>query len=82
MPEHFLNPPSYTGRGCPAAVLRIWVSPGSDLAPVELCGEKPFADSWHYLSQEQAMRVSFTTTDKTIGAGVSHNYVDVVDVNV
>ncbi|XP_055680317.1 cubilin isoform X3 [Lutzomyia longipalpis] len=55
------------GRGCPAAVLRLWTFPESDAAPQEVCGEKG-SDHWHYMSQGQTARVSFTTTDKTIGA--------------
>lgn len=59
------------GRGCPAAVLRLWTAPDTDQAPIELCGEKG-TDSWHYISQGQSARISFTTTDKTIGAAVSY----------
>lgn len=59
----------HAGRGCPAAVLRLWTFPESDAAPQELCGEK-LAEQWHYMSQGQTARISFTTTDKTIGAQV------------
>lgn len=62
---------SYADRGCPAAVLRIWNSPDSELPPIELCGEKPFTESWHYMSIGQSTRISFTTSDKTIGSPVS-----------
>lgn len=58
------------GRGCPAAVLRIWTNPDSEQAPIELCGEKPILEYWHYVSIGQLARISFTTTDKTIGAAV------------
>lgn len=59
-----------TGRGCPAAVFRLWTAPDSDHAPIELCGDKPVGEAWHYVSDGQYARVSFTTTDKTIGAPV------------
>lgn len=59
-----------TGRGCPAAVFRLWTAPDSDHAPIELCGDKPNGEAWHYVSDGQYARVSFTTTDKTIGAPV------------
>lgn len=61
---------SHIGRGCPAAVLRIWTAPDTDQAPIELCGEKLFTEHWHHVSQGQSARISFTTTDKTIGAAV------------
>lgn len=57
-------------RGCPAAALRIWTAPDTDHAPIELCGDKLAGDIWHYLSDAQAARISFITTDKTIGAQV------------
>ncbi|XP_034484961.1 cubilin [Drosophila innubila] len=56
------------GRGCPAAVLRLWVNVDSDQPPVELCGEKPPVEHWHYISTGQTARISFTTSDKTVGA--------------
>ncbi|KAH8407152.1 hypothetical protein KR222_009554 [Zaprionus bogoriensis] len=56
------------GRGCPAAVLRLWVNVDSDQPPVELCGEKPAIEQWHYISTGQTARISFTTSDKTVGA--------------
>lgn len=59
------------GRGCPAAVLRLWVNVDSDQPPVELCGEKPAIEQWHYISTGQTARISFTTSDKTVGAQVS-----------
>ncbi|EDV91452.1 GH13954 [Drosophila grimshawi] len=55
-------------RGCPAAVLRMWVNVDSDQPPVELCGEKPPIEHWHYISTGQTARISFTTSDKTVGA--------------
>lgn len=58
------------GRGCPAAALRLWTAPDTDRAPIELCGDKPSNEPWHYVSDGQAARVSFITTDKTIGAQV------------
>ena len=56
-------------RGCPAAVLRIWLSQESDEAPQEICGEKSATENWPQVS-EGTVRISFTTTDKTIGAQV------------
>ncbi|XP_037027198.1 cubilin isoform X3 [Bradysia coprophila] len=56
------------GRGCPAAVLRVWTAPDTEQAPFELCGEKAAGFNWHYVSIGQSSRISFTTTDKTIGA--------------
>ncbi|KAJ6637891.1 Cubilin [Pseudolycoriella hygida] len=56
------------GRGCPAAVLRVWTAPDSEQAPFELCGERTAGLNWHYVSIGQSSRISFTTTDKTIGA--------------
>lgn len=59
-------------RGCPAAVLRIWMSSDSDDAPQEICGEKSATENWPAVSQGAGtVRISFTTTDKTIGAQVS-----------
>lgn len=43
----------------------------SDQPPVELCGEKPAIEQWHYISTGQTARISFTTSDKTVGAQVS-----------
>lgn len=56
-------------RGCPAAVLRIWMSPESDDAPQEICGEKS-ANTFPSEGSSGTVRISFTTTDKTIGAQV------------
>lgn len=58
------------GRGCPAAALRIWTAPDTDQAPIELCGDKAAGEVWHYISSGQNARISFITTDKTIGAQV------------
>lgn len=58
------------GRGCPAAVLRVWTAPDTEQAPFELCGERAAGLNWHYVSIGQSSRISFTTTDKTIGAPV------------
>lgn len=59
------------GRGCPAAALRIWLAPDvMDQAPIELCGDKASTEVWHYVSAGQNARISFITTDKTIGAQV------------
>ncbi|EDW24358.1 GL23444 [Drosophila persimilis] len=55
-------------RGCPAAVLRLWMNVDSDQPPMELCGEKPPIEYWHYTSTGQTARISFTTSDKTVGA--------------
>ncbi|KMZ02727.1 cubilin isoform X1 [Drosophila simulans] len=55
-------------RGCPAAVLRLWMNVDSDQPPLELCGEKPPVEQWHYTSTGQTARISFTTSDKTVGA--------------
>ncbi|XP_070143355.1 tolloid-like protein 2 isoform X1 [Drosophila kikkawai] len=55
-------------RGCPAAVLRLWMDVDSDQPPLELCGEKPPVEHWHYTSTGQTARISFTTSDKTVGA--------------
>ncbi|KAH8383445.1 hypothetical protein KR009_008609 [Drosophila setifemur] len=55
-------------RGCPAAVLRLWMNVESDQPPMELCGEKPPVEHWHYTSTGQTARISFTTSDKTVGA--------------
>ncbi|XP_018580100.1 tolloid-like protein 1 [Anoplophora glabripennis] len=54
------------GRGCPAAVLRLW----NDLTstPIELCGEKPITEKWQYISTSNTMRFSFITADKAVGA--------------
>lgn len=60
----------FAARGCPAAALRIWLAPDTDHAPIELCGDKLAGDVWHYLSEAQSARISFITTDKTIGAQV------------
>jgi len=43
----------------------------SDQPPMELCGEKPPVEQWHYTSTGQTARISFTTSDKTVGAQVS-----------
>lgn len=52
-------------------MLRLWVNVDSDQPPVELCGEKPAIEQWHYISTGQTARISFTTSDKTVGAQVS-----------
>ncbi|CAH1967539.1 unnamed protein product [Acanthoscelides obtectus] len=60
------------GRGCPAAVLRVW----NDLSttPIELCGEKPpgVSTQWQYLSTSNTVRLSFITADKAVGAKGFH----------
>lgn len=60
------------GRGCPAAVLRIWTNPDAEDAPQEICGEKSATENWPTTSvgPSGTIRISFTTTDKTIGAQV------------
>lgn len=42
------------GRGCPAAVLRLWTNMAN--SPIELCGEKAPSDKWQYLSDSNAIR--------------------------
>lgn len=71
-------PSSIPARGCAAAVLRLWLSPDSDMPPIEMCGEKPAMENWQYVTQGQTARISFTSADKAIGAQVSN--VVVVDV--
>lgn len=60
----------YSDRGCPAAVLRVWTAPDTEQAPFELCGERAAGLNWHYVSIGQSSRISFTTTDKTIGGSI------------
>ncbi|XP_039445528.1 cubilin isoform X3 [Culex pipiens pallens] len=55
-------------RGCAAAVMRLWLSPDSDMPPIEMCGEKPAMEHWQYVTQGQTARISFTSADKAIGA--------------
>ncbi|XP_058812788.1 uncharacterized protein LOC131677148 isoform X2 [Topomyia yanbarensis] len=55
-------------RGCAAAVMRLWLSPESDMPPIEMCGEKPAMEHWQYVTQGQTARISFTSADKAIGA--------------
>ncbi|XP_063909056.1 dorsal-ventral patterning tolloid-like protein 1 isoform X5 [Zophobas morio] len=64
--ERFAVEGDPVGRGCPAAVLRLWTDLSS--APVELCGEKAPEDKWQYLSTSNAVRFSFVTADKAVGA--------------
>ncbi|XP_037896607.1 uncharacterized protein LOC119641817 isoform X3 [Glossina fuscipes] len=66
--EHFSLEGDPANRGCSAAVLRLWVNVDSDQPPLELCGEKPPIEQWHYISTGQTARISFTTSDKTVGA--------------
>ncbi|XP_067618415.1 uncharacterized protein [Eurosta solidaginis] len=66
--EHFSIEGDPAHRGCPAAVLRLWVNVDSDQPPLELCGEKPLIEQWYYISTGQTVRISFTTSDKTVGA--------------
>ncbi|XP_044013661.1 dorsal-ventral patterning tolloid-like protein 1 isoform X2 [Aphidius gifuensis] len=54
-----------SARGCPAAVLRMWISPTSD--PIELCGAKAPEISWSHLSDDNNMRLSFISSDKAVG---------------
>lgn len=61
----------FLGRGCAAAVVRLWLSPETDLPPLEHCGEKGSAERWDYLSQSSSTKISFISADKTIGAMVS-----------
>ncbi|XP_034244816.1 tolloid-like protein 2 [Thrips palmi] len=55
-----------SARGCPAAVVRLWLAP--DAMPIELCGEKGAADKWQYVSEGPLLRVSFVIADKSVGA--------------
>lgn len=59
------------GRGCAAAVTRLWIDPENDLPPLEHCGEKGTAEVWQYLTQSNSCKISFTSADKSIGAQVS-----------
>ncbi|XP_058800648.1 dorsal-ventral patterning tolloid-like protein 1 isoform X3 [Phymastichus coffea] len=52
-------------RGCPAAVLRMWISPHS--TPVEMCGVKEPEDKWSHISDNHFMRLSFLSADKAVG---------------
>jgi len=61
----------YSGRGCAAAALRLWLMPDSDVPPIELCGEKALNEHWQYITQGQTARLSFTSADKAIGAQVT-----------
>lgn len=71
--DNFSVEGSPADRGCPAAVIRIWMSPDSEAAPQEICGEKAATENWPTISEGSTgmVRISFTTTDKTIGAQVS-----------
>ncbi|XP_031332615.1 cubilin isoform X4 [Photinus pyralis] len=53
-------------RGCPAAVLRLWLNLSE--TPKEMCGEKRPASKWEYLSHSNAIRLSFITADKAVGS--------------
>ncbi|EFN64302.1 Cubilin [Camponotus floridanus] len=52
-------------RGCPAAVLRMWYSLMS--TPHELCGVRTSDTKWHFLSEDNNMRLSFISADKAVG---------------
>uniref|UniRef100_A0ABD2XAN2 CUB domain-containing protein n=3 Tax=Trichogramma kaykai TaxID=54128 RepID=A0ABD2XAN2_9HYME len=54
-----------SARGCPAAVLRMWISPHS--TPVELCGAKEPEEKWSHISDDHNMRLSFLSADKAVG---------------
>ncbi|KAF5284497.1 hypothetical protein FQA39_LY17032 [Lamprigera yunnana] len=53
-------------RGCPAAVLRLWLNLAE--TPKEMCGEKRASSKWEYLSDSNAIRLSFITADKAVGS--------------
>ncbi|XP_071055238.1 cubilin isoform X2 [Onthophagus taurus] len=53
-------------RGCPAAVLRLWTNLAG--TPIELCGEESSIGKLHYVSDTNAIRFSFITADKAVGA--------------
>ncbi|EEB14888.1 hypothetical protein Phum_PHUM333350, partial [Pediculus humanus corporis] len=55
-----------SGKGCPAAVVRLWTS--NDGMPLELCGEKTAEEKWEYISDSNTMRISFISADKSAGA--------------
>ncbi|XP_050295941.1 cubilin isoform X2 [Anthonomus grandis grandis] len=67
-----------SGRGCPAAVLRLWTdiaAPGK-----EICGEKALGDKWQYISTSNQMRLSFITADKAVGySGFKAYWTEVLD---
>ncbi|KAI5755333.1 hypothetical protein M8J77_016053 [Diaphorina citri] len=54
------------GRGCSAAVVRVWNT--KDDPPLELCGEKAHKDKWEFLSESNEMRLSFISAEKSVGA--------------
>uniref|UniRef100_A0A8D8LJ60 Cubilin n=3 Tax=Cacopsylla melanoneura TaxID=428564 RepID=A0A8D8LJ60_9HEMI len=54
------------GRGCSAAVVRVWNT--KDDPPLELCGEKGSKDKWEFLSESNEMRLSFISAEKSVGA--------------
>lgn len=64
--ERFAVEGDPSGRGCPAAVLRLWHT--VDGVPMEICGEKSTTDHWQYLSETNVLRLSFITADKAVGA--------------
>ncbi|KRT80064.1 CUB domain-containing protein, partial [Oryctes borbonicus] len=53
-------------RGCPAAVLRLWINLSG--TPIELCGEKGSVEKLQYVSESNAIRFSFITADKAVGS--------------
>nr|CAD7402645.1 unnamed protein product [Timema cristinae] len=55
-----------SARGCPAAVVRLWHT--VETPPLELCGEKQPADKWQFLSETNTVRLSFISSDKSVGA--------------
>ncbi|XP_065225837.1 tolloid-like protein 2 isoform X2 [Planococcus citri] len=54
------------GRGCPAAVVRLWLD--IQAPPIELCGEKAPNDTMLYMSVSNQARISFVVGDKSVGA--------------
>ncbi|XP_039289954.1 tolloid-like protein 2 [Nilaparvata lugens] len=68
--EHFAVEGEPAGRGCPAAVVRLWHT--EDGPPLELCGEKPAADKWQFISETNSLRISFISADKSVGAQGFH----------
>lgn len=56
-------------------MVRLWLSPETELPPLEHCGEKGAVERWEYLSQGSQAKISFISADKTIGATVNElNY--------
>lgn len=67
--EQFLVEGDPAGRGCSAAVVRVWSNPSqTDLKPVELCGDSLSNSSKEILSADNVLRFSFFGAQKSVGA--------------